>query len=97
MKRIKLDTPPDAMKYKNDQLGFMRATSEWMTRTKSKIETASAQNDSPLQQNFVLGSFTTNTRLSGTSTGTDLANALCSLVQSMIDKGFITITTSTGG
>lgn len=74
----------------------MRATQDWMTRTKTTIESASRQNDTPLQQNFVVSSFSTNTALTGTSTGTDLANFLCSLVQSMTDKGLITVTTSTG-
>ena len=95
MKRIKLSNPPDPAQFSN-QVAWQRATYDWMQKAKSVIEIASNQNDTPLQQNFVVSSYSTNTALTGTSTGTDLANFLCSLVQSMTDKGFITVKTSTG-
>lgn len=92
MKRIILDNPPnpESPKYKNNPIAWARDTYDWMNRTKQKVETASAQNDTPLSTPFVVSSFTTNTSLTGTSTLGDVANCLCSLIQALTNKGAIT-------
>ena len=43
MKRVIIDNPPKPDDYKNNPLAYMRAVSDWMNRTKQKIETASLQ------------------------------------------------------
>lgn len=97
MKKLIIDSPPNPNEaiYRNNPLAFNRVMHDWMNKTKGKIEQASQQNDSPLTQNFVLGSYTVTTALDGTSSGTDVANFLCTLVQAFIDKGMITISTAT--
>lgn len=88
---IKLpDVPnPDDIIYKGNPLSYQRAMFNWATQTKGKIEKASINNNTPMDQNFVLGSYTLSTSLSGTSTGTDITNFILSLCNSMISKGFI--------
>lgn len=96
MKRIQIKDPPnpDDASYKQNPLGWQRAMFRWATETKGRIEQSSRQNDIPLSTPFVVSSFSTNTQLTGTSSGTDVANFVCSLVQSMTDRGMVTITTA---
>lgn len=91
MKRIILPQPPnpdDAM-YRNQPLVYSRAAYEWMRQVKGKIEDASTINDTPLDQQLVISSYTLNTSLSGTSTGTDITNFICTLVSAFTKKGVI--------
>lgn len=90
MKIVTLTTPPnpDDFQYQKNPLGYNRAVFQWMQDTKGKLELASKQNSSPLGQAFAVSSFSTNTSLSGTSTGTDIANFICSLIAAMQNKGF---------
>lgn len=92
MKRIVLDNPPI---HRGNDLAFFREVTDWMSRTKTKIDQASLQNDTPLTKNFTVTGFTTSTALSGTSTGTDITNFVCSVVQAFTNKGIITTQTST--
>lgn len=98
MKLVVLDDPPnpDEYKYKNAPLTYSRDQYQWAQRVKNKIENASSQNDTPLSQPFVVTSYTTNTQLTGTSSGTDVSNFLCTLVAALISKGLIKVNTSTG-
>ena len=63
------------------------AVFQWMQQVKGRLETDSKTNDAPAGQPFLATNFTTNTVVSGTTTGTDLANAVASLVQTFIDNG----------
>lgn len=94
MKITVLPTPPnpDDNMFKNNPLAYQRAVYQWMQDSKGKLEQNSRQNDSPLNQAFVVSSYTLNTSLSGTSTGTDVANFICSLIAAMQKKGLITPT-----
>lgn len=96
MKQIILPQPPEAARYRNDVPGFMTAASDWMRKAKVHIEEASRINDSPLGQQFVVSDFTTNTTITGTMTGTDLANAFASVVQAMTERGMISPTIKRG-
>lgn len=92
MKIIKLPNVPnpDDPAYKNNPLAYNRALYKWATETKGKIEQGSLNNDTPMAQNFVLGSsYALSTTLEGTSTGTDVNNFILSLVNAMINKGYI--------
>lgn len=96
MKRVNLPKPPnpDETGYRNNPLGYSRATYDWMNKVRGILEQASAQNDAPLDQNFVISSYTTNTMLAGTSSGTDVSNFLCTLVDAFISRGAIKTNTS---
>lgn len=96
MKRIQIKEPPDPAdaRYRGAPLAWQRDMFKWATETKGRIEQSSRQNDVPLTTPFMVSSFTTNTALTGTSTTTDIANFVCTLVQSLIDRGMITITTA---
>lgn len=93
MKQLTLNEPPNPsdMRYVNNVLAYNRAMFDWASRVKQKLEQASRVNDTPLGQNFVLGTFTTL----GTLTGTDAtSNVLCTLIQAMLDRGILTTNTS---
>src|SRR5690242_4460213 len=85
---------PDDISYKADSLKFARAQYEWMCRVKGYLEDAARRNDRPIAQQFVVGSFTTNTTITGTATLGDVANCLASLITAMISKGLISQTVS---
>lgn len=90
MKRVILPIPPNADMFKNNPMGFNRAVTEWMQRTKNTLEDASKQNNSPIDQNFIVTTgYTLTTAISGTSTGTQVANFLCSLMDSLTRKGLV--------
>lgn len=96
MRRDVLPQPPnpDDMAYKADALKLARAQYDWMCRVKGYLEDASRRNDRPMGQQFVVGSFTTNTTITGTSTLGDVANYVASLTEAMISKGLISQTVS---
>ena len=96
MRRDLLPQPPnpDDMAYKADSLKFARAQYEWMCRVKGYLEDASRRTDRPIAQQFVVGSFTTNTTITGTSTLADVANYVASLTEAMISKGLVSQTVS---
>lgn len=91
MKRAILPQPPnpDDAAFRNNPLGYGRAVYRWMNETKSKLEDASFVNDTPLDQQFVISSYTLATSLSGTSSVGDIANFLCSLVTAFQKKGIV--------
>lgn len=91
MKQIKLPNvpnPDDAL-YKENFPAYNKAIYKWMTQTKGKLEQASLNNDSPMDQPFVLGTYALTTSLAGTSTGTDVSNFIVSLCNAMIKKGMM--------
>lgn len=92
MKIVTLPVPPnpDDAVYKLNPLAYNRAVYAWMNDTKGKLEQGSRINNTPMNQAFTVSSFTTNTTLSGTSTGTDIANFTCSLIAAMQNKGMVT-------
>lgn len=96
MKRITLPSPPNAdePQYRQNQQAFNRAMTRWASQVKGLIEDASRVNDIPLGQQFLASNFSTNTLVSGTTTGTDLSNFVASLVQAMTERGFVSPTVS---
>src|SRR6185503_2975375 len=85
---------PDDISYREDARKFARAQYEWMCRVKGYLEDSARQNNRPIAQQFVVGSFTTNTTISGTDTLGDVADCLASLITAMISKGLISQTVS---
>ena len=92
MRRVTISIAPDPTQFPNNPLGFSRAVQTWMNQAKQQLEQASAVNDTPCDTPFVVGSFTSTTSVSGTMTGTDIANALCSLISALTKKGIISPT-----
>jgi hypothetical protein len=89
---VTLPAPPAA----NDP-NFNTKVVAWMAQVKSVLEGASRVNDTPLGQQFQVGSFTTNTTITGTSTGTDVANFLSSFITAMTSKGLVSPTITRSG
>ena len=89
MKRVVLPAPPDPMasQFAGSPLLWQRMAYQWMQQTKQLLDDANRVNGSPMGQAFVVGSFTTNTTISGSSTGTDVSNFVSSLVTAMQAKG----------
>ena len=91
MKVVKLPNAPnpDDALYKNNPIAYNRAVYLWMTQTKGKIEQASVNNNTPMDQAFVLGSYVLSTSMAGTSTGTDVSNFILSICAAMMKKGIM--------
>ena len=91
MKRLALPNPPnpDDQLYRANMLAYNRAMYTWMQQTKGLLEQASRVNDVPAGQAMIAQNYSTNTVVTGTSSGTDLANAVCSLVDSLSQKGIL--------
>jgi hypothetical protein len=91
MKRLALPNPPnpDDQMYASNPLAYNRAVYTWMQQSKGLIEQASRVNDVPAGQAIIAENYTTNTVLSGTSSGTDLANGVCSLIDTLTQKGIL--------
>lgn len=92
MKQIVLPKPPnpDDPQYNKNPLAHQRAMFDWAQQVKGKLEEAGRINSAPAGQPIAVSSFTTNTAITGTTTGTDLSNAVCSIVQALISKGILT-------
>ena len=89
MNILTLPQPPGA----NDP-DFNMKVVMWMSQVKSVLELHSRINDTPLGQQFQVGSFTTNTSINGTSTLADVANYVASLITAMQAKGLVSPTVS---
>ena len=85
---------PDDISYRADARKLARAQYEWMCRVKGYLEDTARRIDKPIAQQFVVGSFTTNTTITGTSTLADVANYVASLTEAMISKGLVSQTVS---
>lgn len=82
---------PDDLAYKSNPIAYNRAIYKWMQVTKGIIEQASIINDTPLNQPFLVTTgYTLTTSISGTATGTQVSNFLCTLVAAMTKKGLVT-------
>ena len=78
---------PDDTVFAGAPMLFNRAVYDWMQQVKGRLEIDSQSNNVPAAQPFLATNFTTNTVVTGTTTGTDLANAVASLVQAFTDNG----------
>ena len=98
MKRLVLPEPPNPSdpRYNNNPMAYSRDLYGYIQKLTGKLEQLSQNNDRPIKPPFIISSYSTNTELTGTSTGTDLANFICTLIQGFIDQGIITVTTATG-
>jgi hypothetical protein len=85
---------PDDISYRADAHKLARAQYEWMCRVKGYLEDTARRDGRPIAQQFVVGDFTTNTTISGTSTLADVANYVASLTEAMISKGIVSQTVS---
>jgi hypothetical protein len=98
MRTLNIPHPPNPVspQFKNNPVAFNKAAHEWMTQAKGAIEQAHNSVATPCGQQLRASAFTTNTTITGTSTGTDVANFLCSLVATLTNKGILSPTISIG-
>lgn len=90
MKRFTKIMPPNPADYHGNHLSWQRAMYDWAMKTGDLLEKASTENDTPLQQPFVVGTFTsTVTSIAGTTGSADAVNFLCGFVQAFINKGIV--------
>ena len=89
MKRLTLPLPPNPADFVSNQLAYNRAIYDWMQRVKVSCEGTLNLNMSPCITPILSTGFTTSSIVSGTSTGTDIANALCTLIAMLTAKGII--------
>lgn len=90
-RQLSLPKPPhpEAPQFKQNQMAYHRAVYDWMCQVKGLTEQAHNVATKPCGQQLQAASFSTNTAMTGTMTGTDIANALCTLVQTLTNKGII--------
>lgn len=95
--RLTLPVPPspDAPQFRKPA-DYNRAIYQWAQVTKGLLENAVNQALAPCGQQFTATAFTTNTIATGTMTGTDVANCLASLVQTLTQKGLLSPTITRG-
>lgn len=98
MRILNLPKPPDpaAPIFAHNPMAYNRAVFEWMNQVKGLTELAHRSVATPCGQQISVSSFSTNTTLHGTSTGTDIVNFICSLVQTLTDKGILSPTITIG-
>jgi hypothetical protein len=92
MRRLHLPDPPDpdSGQYRDNPLSFSRAIRQWGALWKGRLEDDSRSTDKPCSQPMLATSFTTSSVISGTATGTDVTNVLCTLIQTLTDRGILT-------
>ena len=61
----------------------------WACQLKSQLTQQNRTLVRPTSQSFQVTAYTTNTAIAGTSTGTDIANFVCSVVAALQNKGVI--------
>lgn len=86
---IPLFPDPTSPVYRGNVLAWQRAVNDWGQRVKGVLEDGFRELSSPCGQQISASAFTTNTAVTGTTTGTDLANAVCSLI-SVLEQGGVT-------
>ena len=100
MKRVilpQIPSPPNPAN-QSSQIAYNQSVYQWLQQTKGILEQCSGANDTPMDQPFVVTTgFTMTSTISGTSTGTQVSNFICTLVNAMIKKGFISQTQTSGG
>lgn len=98
MKQLNIPMPPNpsAAQYRTNFVAWQRAATDWMERAKGVLEAAHNELARPCGQQFIASSFTTNTAVTGTTTGTDLSNVVASLVETLTQKGILSPTVSRG-
>lgn len=68
---------------------YNKALYQWANTLKSQLQTQGRIYDRPAAQSFVLGTYTPANTLSGTDTTTNVAQVLCTLIQTLISKNII--------
>lgn len=91
---LNLPNPPDPSQYPGNPVAWQRAMYDWMAKSKSMLVDAHRSATKPCGQQFQVSTYTTTTAVTGTTTGTDLANALCSLIAALTARGIISPTIS---
>lgn len=88
---LALPEPPNPSdgQYMNNPKAYNLAMYRWAQNLKSQLTLNSRINARPVAQNFVVSGYTTDTTLTGTDTGTNINNFICTLVQAMINKGLL--------
>lgn len=88
---LALPEPPNPSdnQFLNNPKAYNLAQYRWSLNIKSQLTSSSRINSRPVAQNFSLGAFTTATTLTGTDTTTNVAQVLCTLIQSLITKGIL--------
>ena len=95
MKTLNLPNPPRVEQYPGNPTAWMRATTDWMERSRGALLEAVNSANRPCGQQFATPtSYTLNTVATGTMTGTDIANVVCSLVYTLENGGILSPTIS---
>lgn len=68
---------------------YNQAMYQWACALKAQLQMQNRTITRPTSQSFQVTAYTTNTAISGTSTGTDIANFVCSVVAALQNKGII--------
>lgn len=86
---LALSDPPNPANYSGNPQVYNMALYQWACALKGQLTQQNRTISRPTSQSYQVTAYTTETAISGTSTGTDLANFLCTLVASLQAKGIV--------
>jgi hypothetical protein len=89
MKLTALADPPNPSDFQNNQGGYNLAMYRWASNLKSQLTVDTRISNRPAAQNFVIGTYTPASTLSGTDTTTNVAQVLCTLITALISKNIL--------
>lgn len=94
--RLILPEPPDPddQQYARNSMKWQRDLFRILLDWRGKIEQASRPT---IAGPMVVSTFTTTTNVTGTTTGTDLSNAFCTLIEQLTNASYVSPTISRGG
>ena len=95
MKQLNIPNPPDPGSYPGNPLAWQRAVFDWMQRVKGVVQDVVNDAQRPCGQQMAdPTAYTLNTVATGTMTGTDLANVVCTLIYTLTNGGILSPTIS---
>ena len=96
MARVQLPMPPNplAPTYSNNRTQYEMDLYNCLIQWRGLLEQVTRQNSAPATNPIVLGTYTASNTVTGTATGTDVANMLCTVVNALTQRGILAPTTS---
>lgn len=89
---LALPEPPNPQDptYSNNPKNYNLAMYKWAQNMKSQLTVNARTGGRPAAQYFTLGAFTPATSLTGTDSTTNVTQVLCTVIQTLVNKGVLT-------
>lgn len=90
MKNIALPEPPNPNMYRNNADGYNQAMYQWASNMKSQLQIMTREIARPAPQPFTVGTYTVSNSITGSDALSNVANVLCTLINTLIQSGLLT-------